>query len=167
MLWAGRKQRFSNGAMTCLVAFIALHIIGARWIYSYVPYERWCDALVGSGPYEWFGWTRNHYDRLVHLAFGALLVPPLVEVAMRFGRIPFAGAIVFAILAIAAVSAVYEVFEWLLATIAAPEYAEAYNGQQGDPWDAQKDMALALAGSAVAAGLLRVNRRGARERLPT
>ncbi len=167
LLWAARKQWFSNAAMTCLVAFIALHIVGARWIYSYVPYEHWCDGMVGSGPYEWFGWTRNHYDRLVHVAFGVLFVLPLVEVAMRFGRLRFGGAIAFALLMIASVSAVYEVFEWLLAMIAAPEYAEAYNGQQGDLWDAQKDMALGLAGGAVAAGILSLNRRMKRDRSPT
>jgi putative membrane protein len=159
LLWAARRQWFSNAAMTCLVAFIALHIVGARWIYSYVPYERWFDAAVGSGPREWFGWTRNHYDRLVHVAFGALLVPPLVEIAVRFGRLRFSGAIVFALLMIATVSAVYEVFEWLLAIIVAPEYAEAYNGQQGDLWDAQKDIALALGGGI--AGALWMMARGA------
>ena len=110
LLWAARNQWFSNSAMTCLVVFIALHIVGARWIYSYVPYERWCNAVVGSGPYAWFGWTRNHYDRLVHVAFGPLLVLPLVEAGMRFGRLRFGGAVVFALLAIASVSAVYEVF---------------------------------------------------------
>jgi putative membrane protein len=116
-----------------------------------VPYERWFGAAIGSGPQEWFGWKRNHYDRLVHVAFGALFILPLVEVAMRFGRLRFGGALVFAMLVIATVSAVYEVFEWLLAMIAAPEYAEAYNGQQGDLWDAQKDMALALSGGVVSA----------------
>jgi putative membrane protein len=151
LLWAARQQWFSNAAMTCLVAFIAMHLVGARWIYSYVPYERWCNAVVGSGPQEWFGWTRNHYDRLVHVAFGALFVLPLVELGVRFGRLRFRGAVVFALLMIATVSAVYEVFEWLLAMIAAPEYAEAYNGQQGDLWDAQKDMALALAGGGASA----------------
>jgi putative membrane protein len=151
LAWAARKRWLSNAAATCLVAFLVLHVIGARWIYSYVPYERWSDAVFGGGPYQWFGWRRNHYDRLVHVAFGALLVVPLTEVAQRFGRMSPAWAIGFALLTIAAVSAVYEVFEWLLAMVAAPDYAEAYNGQQGDLWDAQKDMALAIGGSIVGA----------------
>src|SRR5688572_22888509 len=70
---AAQRRWLSNPAATCLIAFLALHIVGARWIYSYVPYERWCDAAFGSGPHEWFGWRRNHYDRIVHIAFGALL----------------------------------------------------------------------------------------------
>jgi putative membrane protein len=152
LAWAAQKQWLSNVAATCLLAFLWLHIIGARWIYSYVPYEQWSDAILGSGPYEWFAWRRNHYDRLVHIAFGALLVVPLTEVAQRFGRMSPAWALGFALLAIAAMSAVYEVFEWLLAIVAAPDYADAYNGQQGDMWDGQKDMVLAIGGSMVAAG---------------
>jgi putative membrane protein len=149
---AARKKWLSNVAATCLLAFLWLHIIGARWIYSYVPYEQWSDAIFGSGPYEWFGWRRNHYDRLVHIAFGALMVVPLTEIAQRYGRMRSAWAIGFAVLTIMAVGAMYEVFEWLLAMVAAPDYAEAYNGQQGDMWDGQKDMALAMGGSIVAAG---------------
>ena len=150
---AAKKGWLSDGAATCLIAFLSLHIVGARWIYSYVPYERWCDEAFGSGPYEWCGWRRNHYDRLVHVAFGALMVVPPTEIAQRYARMQPGWAIGFALLAIVAVGAMYEVFEWQLAMIAAPDYAEAYNGQQGDMWDAQKDMALAMVGAlAVAAG---------------
>jgi putative membrane protein len=148
---AAHKRWLSTPAIACLVAMLALHIFGARWIYSNVPYERWCDALCGSGPHEWFGWTRNHYDRLVHLAFGLLLPLPIAEAAVRHGGLSRRWALVTAVSGVAAVSAAYEVFEWLLAITAAPEYAEHYNGQQGDPWDGQKDMALAIAGSLVAA----------------
>ncbi len=150
LVWTARKRLLSTAALACLAAMLALHVIGARWIYSYVPYERWSDALVGSGPREWFGWTRNHYDRLVHLAFGLLMPLPIAETAARYGGLSSRGALAWAIAVVAAVSAAYEVFEWLLAIIAAPDVADQYNGQQGDPWDAQKDMALAMAGSVVA-----------------
>ena len=56
-----------------------------------------------------------------------------------------------AIALLLAASAAYELFEWLLTLFMAPGAAEAYNGQQGDMWDAHKDMALALGGSLVAA----------------
>jgi putative membrane protein len=130
---------------------LVLHVVGARWIYSNVPYEKWCDSLFGAGPQEWFGWIRNHYDRLVHLAFGLLMPLPIAEAAMRFGGLSRRWALFTAISVVASASAVYEVFEWLLAIVAAPEYAEHYNGQQGDIWDGQKDMALAIAGSLIAA----------------
>jgi putative membrane protein len=62
-----------------------------------------------------------------------------------------ASSLAFAWLAVVGVSALYEVFEWALAVIAAPDFADKYNGQQGDFWDSQKDMALAMAGSSLAA----------------
>ena len=53
-------------------------------------------------------------------------------------------------------SALYEMIEWVAASVAAPDLGVAYVGAQGDQWDAQKDMALATAGSALMAALLRV-----------
>ena len=46
---------------------------------------------------------------------------------------------------------IYELFEWLITVFLSSEEADCYNGQQGDMWDAQKDMALAMIGSTVAA----------------
>lgn len=54
-----------------------------------------------------------------------------------------------AFLFVGAFSAVYEVFEWLLTMVLAPEMATEYNGQQGDLWDPQKDMAIAIIGAAL------------------
>ena len=159
LAWSARKQVLTNGAFACLVAMLALHIVGARWIYSYVPYDEWATTLVGSGPNAWFGATRNHYDRFVHLAFGLLMPLPLVEVAMRYGNLCRRWAVAWALAMVAAISAFYEVFEWLLAVIAAPEIAEHYNGQQGDAWDAQKDMALAMLGSLIAVAAIRLSSR--------
>jgi putative membrane protein len=51
-------------------------------------------------------------------------------------------------------SAFYELFEWVIAMSLAPGAAEAYNGQQGDIWDAQKDMATATAGAILAVALV-------------
>ena len=154
LAWAARKKWLTTGALACLAGMLALHVVGARWIYSYVPYERFCDAAFGSGPQEWFGWTRNHYDRFVHLAFGLLMPLPLVESAMRHGGLSRRWALAWAVAVVAGVSAAYEALEWLLAIVAAPEMAEHYNGQQGDAWDAQKDMALAIAGSLAATAWL-------------
>ena len=49
-----------------------------------------------------------------------------------------------------AFSMLYELFEWGLAMVLSPRNADAYNGQQGDVWDAQKDMSLALLGAGLA-----------------
>lgn len=149
-----KRGWLSDLSFACLVVFLWLHILGARYIYSYVPYDQWTAAVFGSEFSDWFGWRRNHYDRLVHFAFGLLCVVPVVEVSIRHMRLGWWLAVAMGVMAIASVSAVYEVFKWGIAVVMAPEYAERYNGQQGDLWDPQKDMALAMLGSVVAVGLL-------------
>ncbi len=148
--WWLRRWPLSNGALFCLVGFFALHSIAARWTYSYVPYDVWVEAVTETTLNDAMGWTRNHFDRLVHLAFGVLLVPPLAE-WLRPVLPTLRLRLVAAVILLLAASAAYELFEWLLTLLMAPGAAEAYNGQQGDMWDAHKDMALALAGSVVAA----------------
>ena len=63
--------------------------------------------------------------------------------------------------------AVYELFEWGIAMTLAPDAAEAYNGQQGDVWDAQKDMAVAALGAVVSVGIALVLRRRSRSAAST
>ena len=60
-------------------------------------------------------------------------------------------AVMVAWLIVQAGSLIYELFEWALTLVLSPEDAEGYNGQQGDMFDAQKDMALAMLGSTLAA----------------
>ncbi len=145
LLIAAQRGWLSDRAMTCVFVFLVLHVVGARWIYSFVPGgERLSFLALGD---EVPG--RNHYDRLVHLVFGVLAVPVVVEVARRYGRLRPGWALAVAFLFVLGVSAAYEVFEWGLAVLADPDRAVRYNGQQGDPWDAQKDMALATVGALV------------------
>jgi putative membrane protein len=58
-------------------------------------------------------------------------------------------SILLAFLTILSMSMLYEVFEWSISIFMSPEDVEAYNGQQGDYWDAQKDMALAFSGALI------------------
>lgn len=144
-------------SFVCVWIFIVLHIIGARWIYSFVPYDDLAEYLTGSTVSDYFGWQRNHYDRLVHFASGLLGVPPASELLQKYGGMRPLGATLMGISCIMTIGAGYEIFEWQIAVRLAPGQAEAYNGQQGDLWDPQKDMALALLGSVVSvvsAGLL-------------
>lgn len=154
LLVCERKRWLSASSIACLVLFLWLHILGARYIYSYVPYDEWSAAVFGSTVSDWFSWERNQYDRLVHVGFGVLWMVPLTEVAMCHGHLSRWPAIGAAVLTILGVSALYEIFEWYIAVTMAPTYAEAYNGQQGDLWDPQKDMALALLGSLAVIPLL-------------
>ena len=148
MLTDLRKHWFSNLAFLGIALFTVLHLIGARYIYSYVPYQEWLQCL---GDWGWLHSTRNHYDRLVHLLFGLFLFPALVEYSRRRITSRQVMAVLVAWLMVQAGSLIYELFEWSLTLVLSPEDAEGYNGQQGDMFDAQKDMALAMLGSTVAA----------------
>ncbi len=146
-----KQQRMSIIACCCLFLFTCLHILGARYLYSYVPYDQWAKSFlnININMDEIHG---NKFDRLVHFAFGFLLFPLFFQAAKRIMK---GGtlwtAILFAWLVIQTFSMIYEIFEWLLTKIAAGDFADNYNGQQGDMWDAQKDMAQALIGSTLSA----------------
>ncbi|TWU08475.1 DUF2238 domain-containing protein [Stieleria varia] len=138
-------------SFTCAIGFLWLHLIGARWIYSFVPYDAASESLLGVSISEIFGWQRNHYDRLVHFASGVLGVPMFSEWLQRScGLKPLAAALL-AISCVLAVGAIYEVIEWQIAITFSPQMAESYNGQQGDVWDPQKDLALAGLGAMISA----------------
>lgn len=160
--WPPLARRFplSNAAATCLAAFLLLHVLGARYIYSYVPYDRWTKDLFGFELTRRFGFRRNHFDRLVHFSFGALWVRPIWEVCVRCFRVPRRFAYYTAFEFVLAFSMLYELVEWGLSLALAPRDADAYAGQQGDVWDAQKDMSFALAGAALALLVLILTRRG-------
>lgn len=153
------RNWLSASSAVCLLTFIWLHLIGARWIYSFVPYDSWAEALCGKSLSPIFGWKRNHYDRLVHLASGLLFVLPVWESVQRQGLTSRSWLAVLSISVVLAIGAVYEVVEWAIAIIFAPHYAESYNGQQGDLWDPQKDLALAGLGAIISATLLVMTRR--------
>ena len=142
-----RRFRFSSLAYLEATTFALLHTVGSHYTYSEVPFGDWMRDL--------FGFSRNHYDRLVHFAFGLLMLRPICELGFRGRRLgPFA-AIYFGVAGVACWSLVYEVVEWLVASLADPAAGTAYLGTQGDVWDAQKDMALAVGGASLAALLER------------
>ncbi len=149
-----RWFRLSDFSFGCLIAFIALHIIGARWIYSNVPYDRWSELFCGISMSEYFGWQRNHYDRLVHFASGSLIVPPVAECLRRWCGMSNLIAATMAVATILAFGTIYEIFEWQVAMTFSPAQAESYNGQQGDIWDPQKDLALAWLGGTLSAAIV-------------
>lgn len=153
LAWVAARERLSSAAFYGLLGFLVLHIIGARWVYSNVPYDRWAEAALGFRPSDRFGWERNHYDRVVHLAFGGLVMSAAAELFLRAGC-RRSMALLGGLCLVTSASALYEIAEWQIGVWLAPEQAERYNGQQGDLWDAQKDMALALAGSVVTAAAL-------------
>ncbi len=146
-----RRWPLPTSAVVCLAAFLLLHTLGGRYAYSYVPYDRWLEAIGLPSLSSQFGLQRNGYDRLVHLAFGLLLVHPISRLLTRHCAVRPGLAIYVAVEFVLAGSALYEIFEWLLTLCLAGPAADQYNGQQGDIWDTQKDMACAGVGAIVAA----------------
>lgn len=145
-----RRWPLSDGAVAAATAFMLLHTLAGRYTYSNVPYDAWAQALTGHTISATFGLERNGFDRLVHFMFGILSVPFYAEASQRHGGASRRAALWNALLFVGAVSATYEIFEWLLTIVVAPEMAADYNGQQGDAWDAQKDMAMAIVGAILA-----------------
>ena len=143
------RLRFSNLAYACLFVFFSLHEIGAHYTYSLVPYDQWFQSVTGSSLDAALGFERNHYDRLIHFLYGLLVTPAAVELFAHYGRYPRVWAALFPFLFVASHSVIYELVEWAAASVFGGDLGQAYLGTQGDIWDAQKDMALALAGSAL------------------
>ena len=75
-----RKNCMPMTVFVGIVLFTLLHVIGARYIYSYVPYKEWSVAL-GIVDADFFQDPRNHFDRLVHFSFGVLLFPYLLYIS--------------------------------------------------------------------------------------
>ncbi len=143
------KNSLSDKSFTLIVLFLLLHVIGARWIYSYVPYNEWIRFITGGSFTFLNNMDRNNYDRFVHLMFGLMLFSPIREAYEKWTGCPVRFSGIIAFLTITCCSLFYEVFEWGLTLVLSPQDAEDYNGQQGDMWDAQKDMALAFTGAII------------------
>jgi putative membrane protein len=99
---------------------------------------------------DWLGSERNMYDRLVHFCFGLLLAYPVREVFMRLSITKGFWSYYFPLELVAAGSAIYEIIEWIAARNVDPAAGIAFLGSQGDIWDAQKDMFLAIVGAFIA-----------------
>ena len=101
----------------------------------------------------WFHTTRNHYDRVMHFAFGALLGYPVREVLARWSGVRGLWQYYLPVDVALAFGACYEMMEAAVASIVSPEAGDAFVGMQGDMWDAQKDMGMGGLGAVAAMGI--------------
>tara|TARA_B110000046_G_C12978883_1_gene392411 strand:+ start:440 stop:1063 length:624 start_codon:yes stop_codon:yes gene_type:complete len=143
------RNKLNQKSFIGLSLFIVVHIIGARYIYSFVPYNQWSQEFFGFNINEYFDLQRNHYDRFVHFGFGIFLFPIIFQLAGKWNSLNRVSKIVISWTILQTFSMVYELFEWGLTLVMTANVAENYNGQQGDIWDAHKDMALAMLGSSI------------------
>ena len=146
------RRRFPLSRLSYLLIFLflCLHEIGAHYTYGEVPYDQWAQALGGRSLQETLGLTRNHFDRLVHFAFGLLLAYPIREVFLRVAEARGFWAYYLPLDVTMASSMLFELLEWAAAELFGGDLGAAYLGTQGDVWDAHKDMALASLGALIA-----------------
>lgn len=149
LLLAHRRFRLSTLSLGMIFAFLCVHEVGAHYTYSRVPYDQWSTLLTGVSVNQIFGLERNHYDRLVHLSYGLLLVWPMREVLLRLTPLRGAWLALMTLNVVLATSAGYELIEWIGGAYLGDDTGQAFVGAQNDPWDSQKDMALALFGAGL------------------
>ncbi|MGF6554204.1 putative membrane protein YjdF [Pseudomonas sp. S30_BP2TU TE3576] len=162
-----RQFRLSATSITLVFAFLCIHELGAHYTYSLVPYDHWSTAWLGFSFDRASGVHRNHYDRLVHLSYGLLLVYPVREVLWRLT--PLRGFWLFFVTLniMLSTSAVYELVEWIGGAFLGNDTANAFVGAQSDPWDSQKDMAIAVAGAFVSLLLVSLRTRVQKQAMTT
>jgi putative membrane protein len=78
-----RKLPLSRASYAMITVFLCLHTIGAHYTYSKVPYDTAWQSLTGSTLNAQLGWERNHFDRVIHFAYGLLLAYPIRELFLR------------------------------------------------------------------------------------
>jgi len=139
IFFTGRYFEFSILSYTFITIFMILHVIGSHYTYAEVPW----GVTLG----EWLGTQRNMYDRLVHLLFGILFVYPVREMSVRIAKTKGFWGYFVPFMIISSFAGFYEIVEWAAASVVDPEAGAAFLGSQGDIWDAQKDMLLAIVGS--------------------
>jgi len=137
---------------TLLYVLIIVHgfvlVVGGAYTYARVP--------VGFTIQDMFGLSRNPYDRIGHFMQGFMPAVLAREILLRGGYVSRGHAKMLAFIAICiplAFSAFYELIEWW-AALALGQGADDFLGAQGDPWDTQSDMFMALLGASSALLLL-------------
>lgn len=140
--------RFPLSRLACRLLFLhgLILLLGAHFSYARVPVGFWVQDL--------FDLSRNHYDRLGHIAQG--FVPAIVAREVLSRRSPLRGSRWLPFLTgcfCLSLSACYEFLEWGTALVGGYA-AEEFLATQGDVWDTQWDMFLALCGAVTALILL-------------
>ena len=154
----------SRLSWTLILLFLSLHTVGAHYTYAEVPYDAWSEQLFGVRLNDLLGLERNHFDRLVHFSYGLLMAYPMREMFLRVADARGFWGYFLPLDLTLSTSALFELFEWLAAELFGGDLGVAYLGSQGDPWDAQKDMAMAGLGAAITMLVtLLVNRRWQRD----
>jgi len=147
LLWmTWRRFPLTTLLYACIFIHALILMLGGAYTYARVP--------LGFQLQEFFDLSRNPYDKIGHFAQG--FVPGLAarEILIRGGYVRGRRMLAFIVLCVVmAISAAYELIEWA-AALALGQGADEFLGTQGDPWDTQSDMLMALVGGTSALLLL-------------
>jgi putative membrane protein len=146
LLFTWRRFPLTRLTYTLIALHAVILMLGAHYSYAKVPLGFWLQ--------DWFGWTRNNYDKIGHFMQGfgpAIYTREILARTSPLRRGKWLGFLSVAVPL--AFSALYEIFEWM-ASLSDPTDTEAFLGTQGYIWDTQSDMFLCLIGSIVALILL-------------
>lgn len=126
----------------CVFVHVLILIYGGYYTYALTPLGNWAK--------DTFHLARNHYDRIGHLALGVFPAFIVREVLLRRTPLRPGAWLSFLVVAVVlAVGAFWEFIEWWVALLSSDDVGTAFLGTQGDPWDTQWDMFLAMVGAIV------------------
>jgi putative membrane protein len=146
VLWltlAYRRMPLSHWVYAGVFVHVLILIYGGYYTYALTPLGNWAKEVFHLG--------RNHYDRIGHVALGVFPVFMTREILLR--KTPLVRGAWLSFLSVSVVfafAAFWELLEWWTTLVVAGDTGTAFLGSQGDVWDAQWDMLLALLGASIA-----------------
>ncbi|NOR73020.1 MAG: DUF2238 domain-containing protein [Mariprofundaceae bacterium] len=136
------RFQFTTFAYTGILLHCTVLAVGAHYTYADMPLFDWLQ--------QQFDLSRNYYDRLGHIAQGFFPAIVAREVLIRLSPLESGKWLFFVVTSIClAISALYEMIEWWVA-VTTGSAADLFLATQGDVWDTQWDMFLALLGAMAA-----------------
>jgi putative membrane protein len=142
LLLTYKRFPFTHFVYTIIAIHAIVLMFGGHYSYAKVPLGFWME--------DWFGWTRNNYDKIGHFMQGFGPVLYARELLIRTSPLkPGKWLNVITVSIAMAISAIYEIIEWL-SSLSNPADTEAFLGTQGYIWDTQTDMFMCLVGAIFA-----------------
>jgi putative membrane protein len=144
LLWLAFTGRFCFTSIVYVFAAMQFVILacGAKYSYAEMPLFNWLR--------DEFHLSRNYFDRVGHFFQGVSPALVVRELLVRRSNIRPRWAGFLGVSVALAFSACYELLEWRWVVAFYPDQGPEWLGMQGDPWDAQGDMLMALCGALVA-----------------
>ena len=140
-----RIYPYSNLSYILIALFLVIHVFAAHYTYQDTPIDEWMKHT--------FHIKRGFYDRVVHFAYGLMIAFPLRETVLYFLKLQFVRNYIVTFMIMVASSGIYELLEAWSALIFNSKLATQFVGLQGDPFDSQKDMTMAMVGVLLAIGI--------------